>query len=68
MRTSGIRELQLGDIAAAVLYAVDAPEHVNVTTLEILPTDQAVGGVKLPGKDFCIFGLHLGYRILYDPV
>ncbi|MEO0388550.1 MAG: SDR family oxidoreductase [Pseudomonadota bacterium] len=42
---SGIRELDPADIAAALLYAVDAPEHVNVATIEILPTAQAVGGV-----------------------
>ena len=47
MSVSGIRELAPEDVAAAILYAVDAPEHVNVATVEILPTDQAVGGVKL---------------------
>ncbi|MEM6452449.1 MAG: SDR family NAD(P)-dependent oxidoreductase [Cyanobacteria bacterium P01_D01_bin.105] len=46
MNNSGIRELTPNDIAAAVLYAVDAPAHVNVATIELLPTDQAVGGVK----------------------
>ncbi len=42
---SGITELQPDDIAAAISYAVDAPAHVNVATIEILPTEQAVGGV-----------------------
>ena len=44
---SGIRELDPEDIADAILYAVRAPPHVNVATLEILPTDQAVGGVRV---------------------
>ena len=42
---SRIAELQPDDIAAAISYAVDAPAHVNVSTIEILPTEQAVGGV-----------------------
>ncbi len=42
---SRIAALQPDDIAAAVSYAVDAPAHVNVSTIEILPTEQAVGGV-----------------------
>lgn len=46
MGTSGIRELQPEDIANAILFAVNAPAHVNVATLEILPTEQAVGGIK----------------------
>ena len=47
IQASGIRELAPEDVAAAVLFAIDAPEHVNVATIEILPTDQAVGGVRL---------------------
>lgn len=45
MGQSGIRELQPEDVAAAILFAVDAPAHVNVATIELLPTEQAVGGV-----------------------
>ena len=44
---SGIRTLDPEDVADAILYAIGAPPHVNVTTLEILPTDQAVGGVRV---------------------
>lgn len=47
MTKSGIRELLPEDIAAAILYAVSAPPHVNVSTIELLPTDQAIGGVQL---------------------
>ena len=46
MGQSGIAELQPEDIAAAILYAIEAPRHVNVATIELLPTEQAVGGVK----------------------
>lgn len=46
MGQSGISELQPEDIAAAILYAIDAPAHVNVATIELLPTEQAVGGVR----------------------
>ncbi|MEM1265255.1 MAG: SDR family oxidoreductase [Pseudomonadota bacterium] len=45
MGRSGIRELDPEDIAAAILYAISAPAHVNVATIEILPVEQAVGGV-----------------------
>lgn len=46
MGQTGITELQPEDIAAAILYAIEAPAHVNVATIELLPTEQAVGGVK----------------------
>lgn len=45
MGHSGIDELQPEDIASAILFALDAPAHVNISTIEILPTEQAVGGV-----------------------
>ena len=44
---TGITELQPDDIAAAIAYAVDAPLHVNVSTIELLPTEQAVGGIAV---------------------
>ena len=47
LKDSGIRELESQDIASAILFAINAPMHVNVSTIEILPTDQAVGGVRL---------------------
>lgn len=37
--------LSAEDVAAAVEYAIRAPRHVNVSFLEILPADQAVGCV-----------------------
>lgn len=41
---SGIRELDPEDVAAAVLYAIEAPWHVNVNLLELQPTEQTYGG------------------------
>jgi NADP-dependent 3-hydroxy acid dehydrogenase YdfG len=40
-------ELQPEDIADAILYAVDTPWHVNVSTIEIVPTEQALGGIHI---------------------
>ncbi len=47
MGRSAIRELQPEDIADAILFALRAPPHVNVSTIELLPTEQAVGGVAI---------------------
>ncbi len=47
-RTYGaFHELQPEDIADAILYAVDAPWRVNVSTIEIVPTEQAFGGISI---------------------
>lgn len=51
MGQSGICELQPEDIAEAILFAVNAPAHVNVATIELLPTEQAVGGVHATPAD-----------------
>ena len=42
-----IRVLEPDDVAAAVIYAVEAPPHVNVSLLELMPTEQAVGGAVI---------------------
>ena len=44
VKASGIRELQPQDIADAIVYALDAPWHVNVSRIEIMPTEQTYGG------------------------
>ena len=44
IKASGIRELQPRDIADAIVYALDAPWHVNVSRIEIMPTEQTYGG------------------------
>ncbi len=46
MKTTRIRELTPADVAAAVLYAVSAPAHVNVSTIELQPVEQTYGGVS----------------------
>lgn len=44
VKTPPIRCLEAGDIAAAILYAVQAPAHVNISTIELQPTEQSFGG------------------------
>jgi NADP-dependent 3-hydroxy acid dehydrogenase YdfG len=39
-RAATMRQLQAGDIAAAILYAATAPEHVAINEILIRPTDQ----------------------------
>ena len=45
MSQTGIHELQPTDIADAIAYALNAPAHVNISTIELLPTEQVAGGV-----------------------
>ena len=40
-------ELRAEDIADAIVYAVGAPWRVNVSTIEIVPTEQAFGGIRI---------------------
>ena len=47
-------DLLAGDIADAVVYCVDAPWRVNVSQMEIVPTEQTYGGaqfVPFKGRD-----------------
>ena len=47
-RTYGaFQELQPEDVADAIVYAVGAPWRVNVSTIEIVPTEQAFGGLRI---------------------
>jgi NADP-dependent 3-hydroxy acid dehydrogenase YdfG len=41
----GFESLKPEDIADAIAYCVGAPEHVDVTLMEILPTLQVIGGI-----------------------
>ncbi len=52
IKNTGIRELQPGDIAEANLYAVSAPAHVDVATIELQPVEQSFGGVHLDPIDW----------------
>jgi NADP-dependent 3-hydroxy acid dehydrogenase YdfG len=40
----GYAALQPEDIVAAILFALDAPQRMDVTLMEIMPTDQVHGG------------------------
>jgi NADP-dependent 3-hydroxy acid dehydrogenase YdfG len=42
---SGIEALSAEDIATTVLFALEAPEHVQICELTVTPTHQATGGV-----------------------
>jgi len=52
LKDTGIRELSPDDIAGAILYAVSAPAHVNVSTIELQPLEQTFGGVGLEPIDW----------------
>lgn len=45
-KDSGIHDVTPADVAHAVLYAVSAPWRVNVSTIEIVPTEQTYGGAQ----------------------
>ncbi len=44
-RNSRITVLTADDIAQTIVFALEAPLHVNVSLLEVTPTEQAFGGV-----------------------
>jgi len=44
VKNTGIEELTAGDIADAILFALDAPRRMNVNLIEIQPTEQTFGG------------------------
>lgn len=45
VKDTGITVLTADDIASAALYALDAPWHVNVSSIELQPTEQHFGGL-----------------------
>jgi len=45
-KDTGVVEVTPEDIADAVLYAASAPWRVNVSTIEITPTEQTYGGAQ----------------------
>ncbi|MDX1432050.1 MAG: SDR family oxidoreductase [Gammaproteobacteria bacterium] len=47
IKETGIEELTGADIADAVVFALDAPWHVNVSLIELQPTEQIYGGMNL---------------------
>lgn len=44
VQNTGITELQPEDVAASIIHMVDAPWHVNISQLEIVPQEQIYGG------------------------
>ena len=44
VKASGIAELTPGDIADAIMYAIDTPPHLNINRIELQPTEQTYGG------------------------
>lgn len=47
VKDTGIEELAPEDIADAILYVLDVPWRVNISTLEIVPNEQTYGGMHL---------------------
>ncbi len=45
-KNSGVDEVTAGDIAEAIIYALDAPWRVNVNRIELQPTEQTYGGTQ----------------------
>lgn len=45
--TGGFQILQPEDVASAIVYAIDAPWRVNVSTIELTPTEQSPGGATI---------------------
>ncbi len=44
---AGLEIMQPQDIADAIVYALDTPWRVNVSTIEMMPTEQSAGGVTI---------------------
>jgi len=45
--TGGFEILQPADVAEAIVYALDTPWRVNVSLIELTPTEQSPGGVVI---------------------
>lgn len=47
LNNPGIEQLEAGDIADAIIFALDAPKRMNVNLIEIQPTEQIFGGITM---------------------
>ena len=47
IKASGIEDLRPEDVADAIWYALSAPRHVNISSVEIVPTEQTYGGMQM---------------------
>ena len=45
--TSGLKLLEQEDIADAIMFAINAPWRMNVSLIELTPTEQVPGGSKI---------------------
>ncbi len=45
-KNSGIEEVTSEDISQAVIYALNASQHVNINRIELQPTEQTYGGMQ----------------------
>ncbi|MEX0343713.1 MAG: SDR family oxidoreductase [Rhizobiaceae bacterium] len=50
IKASGITDLRPEDVADVIWYALAAPSHVNVSSVEIVPTEQTYGGMQMTPK------------------
>ncbi len=49
-KDSGIADVTAADVADSILFALDAPQRVNINLIEIQPTEQTYGGWQfVPG-------------------
>jgi len=46
VNNTGITELAPSDVAASIIHVLDAPKHVSINQLEIVPTEQTYGGYQ----------------------
>lgn len=51
IKETGIHELAPRDVAEAIRWVAAQPAHVNISALEIAPTDQAFGGARFARAD-----------------
>ncbi len=47
----GVASIQPADMAALLVAALTMPQHIDVTFMEIMPTDGAIGGTKMSKSD-----------------
>jgi 3-hydroxy acid dehydrogenase/malonic semialdehyde reductase len=50
LKDTGIEELTPEDVAEAIRWVAAQPAHVNISALELAPTGQTYGGMRLAGK------------------
>ena len=51
LKESGVDELTAGDVADAIVYAVDTPWRVTVNRIELQPTEPTYGGMQFTPRD-----------------